>query len=235
MRLFRLIWRGTRDLFDQLISFAMYSMLWWLCVILIIPGPPATLTLFSICDPRRRIDHPEFRDAVEIFKASFLRSWKVALVSLPFPLILAWNLVFFAGTDHVLVALVPLWLIMFVILFVASFYAMSVAAAMESGPRNALRGAMFVLVSRPFVSLGLSIFLLLVGSLFTVTVLPMVLLGPALFACIVNRVVLETLDVPVIDPDSPTDERADEKARGVNLDPTLLTRLKGGKRAPRPE
>jgi uncharacterized membrane protein YesL len=235
VRLLSLIWRGTRDCFDQMISFAMYSMLWWLCVIVIIPGPAATLALYAVCDPRRRIDHPEFSDAVAVFRSGFIRSWKVALVTVPFLLILAWNLFFFAGTDHVLIALVPLWLIMFVILFVVTFYAFSRAATMESGPRNALRGAMYVLASRPFLSLGLSVVLLGVGSLFSVTVLPMVLLGPALFACIVNRVVLDTLGVPVIDPDSPTEERVVEKERGVNLDPSFIARLKGTKRVPRPE
>ena len=119
----------------------------------------------------------------------------------------------------------------YLVLFVVAFYAFSVAALMESGPRNALRGAMHVLVSHPFAGIGLSGFILVIGSLFAVTVLPLVLLGPAFFACIVNRFVLDGLGVPVIDPDAPTDERVDEQARGVNLDPSFVARLKGSKRA----
>ena len=233
VRFFRLVWRGIRDLFDQILPFALYSILWWLCVMLIVPGPPATVTLFAMCDPRRRISQPEFNEAVALFKATFLRSWKVALVTVPFVAILAWNLIFFSGTDHVLIALVPLWMIMFVILFVLTHFAFSVAALMESGPRNALRGAMFVLVSRPFSGIALSLFLMVVGSVLAVMVLPMALFGPALMACIVNRFVLDGLGVPVIDPDAPTDERQDERERGVNPDPTLLSRLRGGKRAER--
>lgn len=233
MRFFRLVWRGIRDLFDQILPFALYSILWWVCILLIIPGPPATLALFAMCDPRRRVSQPEFSDAVAIFKSAFLRSWKVALVTVPFVAILAWNLFYFSGTDHVLIALVPLWVIMLVILFVLLHYSFSVAAMMESGPRNALRGAMFVLVSRPFSGIALSLFLMVVGSVLAVMVLPMALFGPALLACIVNRFVLDGLGVPVTDPDSPTDERQDERERGVNPDPTLLSRLRGGKRAER--
>ncbi|MGC4105997.1 MAG: hypothetical protein QM753_06540 [Thermomicrobiales bacterium] len=233
MRFFRLVWRGTRDLFDQMLPFALYSIIWWLCVVLIVPGPAATVALFSMCDPRRRISQPEFGDAVAIFKSSFLRSWKVALVTVPFLLILAWNLFFFSGTDHVLIALVPLWLIMFVVLYVVTLFSFSMAALMESGPRNAWRGSMYVLVSRPFSGIALSLFMMIVGSVLAIMVLPMALLGPAFMACVVNRFVLDGLHVPVIDPDSPTDERQDEREKGLNPDPTFLSRLRGGKRADR--
>lgn len=233
MHFFRLVWRGTRDLFDQMLSFALYSILWWLCVLLIVPGPPATVALFFMCDPRRRISQPEFSDAVEIFKSAFIRSWKVALVTVPFVLILAWNVFFFSGTDQVLIALVPLWVVMLVILYIVTLFAFSVAALMESGPRNALRGSLFVLVKHPFSGIALSLFMLVVGSVLAIMVLPMALLGPALMACIINRFVLDGLGVEVIDPDAPTDERQDERARGLNPDPTLVSRMRGGKRAER--
>ncbi|MGC4191935.1 MAG: hypothetical protein QM589_12355 [Thermomicrobiales bacterium] len=216
-----------------MLPYALYSILWWVCIALIIPGPPATLALFFMCDPRNRISQPEFGDAVAIFKAAFVRSWKVALVTVPFVITLIWNLFFFSGTDHILVALVPLWMIMLVIMYILMLFSFSVAALMESGPRNALRGSLYVLVSRPFSGIGLSLFMLVLGAALTVTVLPMALLGPALMACIVNRFVLDGLGVPVIDPDSPTDERQDERERGVNPDPTFLSRVRGGKRVRR--
>ncbi|HWV24535.1 MAG TPA: DUF624 domain-containing protein [Thermomicrobiales bacterium] len=229
----KLIWRGFRDLFDQLLSFAFYSMLWWLCAILIVPGPPATVALFSMCDPRRKVSQPDFSDAVQVFKESFRRSWGIAIFSVPFLLILLWNLLFFSGTSQALVALVPLWIIMLVILYILMFYAFSVAATMESRTRNAFRGAMYVLVSRPFMSLGLSIFLMILGSVFAVMVLPMILFGPALLAAIVNRFVLMGLNVPIIDPDAPTDERQYERERGINPDRGFISRLRGGNNAKR--
>lgn len=231
MRLLKLIWRGFRDLFEQLLSFGLYSILWWVCVILIVPGPPATVALFSMCDPRRKVSQPEFSDAVQVFRESFRRSWGIALCSVPLILILLWNLLFFSSTNHPLIALVPLWIIMLLLMYILTLYAFSVAATMESRPRNAFRGAMYVLVSRPFMSIGLGLFMLILGSILAVTVLPMVLFGPALMACIVNRFVLVALDVPVVDPDAPTDERQSERARGINPDRGLIGRFRGNKNA----
>ncbi len=39
---FKLVWRGIRDLFDQFMIHILFSMLWWLSVVLIVPAPPAT-------------------------------------------------------------------------------------------------------------------------------------------------------------------------------------------------
>jgi hypothetical protein len=60
----------------------------------------------------------------------------------------------------------------------------------------------------------------------SVMVLPMLLFGPALIACIVNRVTLSVLGEQIIDPDAPTPERAEERARGLNPDPGLLSRFR---------
>jgi hypothetical protein len=109
-------------------------------------------------------------------------------------------------------------------------YAFSMAGTMESGVRNAFRGAMFVLVSRPGLSIALSLFLGFLILVMTITVIPMLLVGPSLVASIVNRVTLTVLGEEIIDPSSPTVERAQERAMGVNPDPTLLTRFKPGKK-----
>ncbi|MGI8485940.1 MAG: DUF624 domain-containing protein [Thermomicrobiales bacterium] len=224
----KLVWRGFRDLFDQLLTFGLYSVLWWVCTILIVPGPPATVALFAMCDPRRKVSQPDFSDAIQIFKGAFRRSWGIAIFTVPLIAILLWNLLFFSGSNHPLIALVPLWLIMILLVYILTLYAFSVAATMESGTRNALRGALFVLVSRPFFGIGLGVFMLILGSILAVTVLPMILFGPALMACIVNRFALVALDVPVIDPDAPTDERQDERERGINPDRGLVGRMRGG-------
>jgi uncharacterized membrane protein YesL len=224
----RLVWRGLRDLFEQFLSLTWFSLLWWLCVLTIVLGPPATVALYSMADPRRQVSTPEFRDAVEVLRSAWRRSWGIFLFTIPLLLILVWNLYVFGGSAALLAALTPLWLIMLVVLWILMLYAFAVAGMMESGTRNAFRGAMFVLVSRPFLSLTLSGFTvaLIVGM--TITVLPIVLFGPALIACIVNRVVLFVLGVEVIDPSAPTTERADERARGINPDRGWLARLRPG-------
>lgn len=224
----KLVWRGTRDLFEQFLNLTWFSLLWWLCVLLVVPGPPATVALYAMADPRRQVSTPEFRDAMDVFRTAIRRSWGIFLFTVPLMAILVWNLYFFGGTTQLLAAMTPLWLIMLMLIWVVMLYAYSVAATMESGTRNAFRGAMFVLVSRPFVSIALSIFSVFLIVVMTITVLPMVLFGPALIASIVNRVVLYVLGVEVIDPSAPTTERAYERARGINPDRSWVSRLRPG-------
>jgi ABC-type transport system involved in multi-copper enzyme maturation permease subunit len=120
---------------------------------------------------------------------------------------------------------------MIVLLFILTLYAFSVAGSMDSGVRNAFRGAMYVLVSCPFMSIGLSLLMVILIFVMSITVLPMLLIGPALVASIVNRFTLTILGEEIIDPSSPTTERQDERSRGVNPDQTILTRLRGNSRS----
>lgn len=226
MLLPKLIWAGLRDMFSQFMMFALLSLSWWLAAVLIVPGPPATTALMAVADPRRLGAAPEFAEALDVFKVSWRRSWGIALFTLPFLVMLIWNLTFFGGVESYFAAMVPLWTIMFVLLFIISLYAFSMAGTMESGVKNAFRGAMYVLISRPFMSFFLSIFLLLLSLIMVVMVLPMLIFGPALIACIVNRVTLSVLGEEIVDPNAPTPERADERARGVNPDPGLLSRFR---------
>ena len=252
MHFLRIVGRGARDLYEQFAYFMMLSFAWVLAAVpayvgytllalspLLLPlavftaflVPPATVTLFALTDPRRIVDRPDMRQIGQIFAESVKRSWIIALVTITPLVVLLWNSVFFGGTESVLAAFVPLWLIMFVFLFILTLYMFSLGGLMESGLRNAFRGGMYVLISRPFVSLSLSLFILVVGTLFTVTVLPMLTIGPVLFAAVVNRMVLTELKVPVIDPNLPTNERQWEKERGLNVETTIWDRLKRGGRA----
>lgn len=204
--------------------------MWWLCVVLIVTGPPATVALTAMTDPRRKGASPELADAIDVFKSSWKRSWGVGLLTVPFLAMLTWNLTFFAGSDHILAPMIPLWVVMFILLIPITLYAFSVAGTMESGVRNAFRGAMYVLVSRPFMGIFLSLFMIVLVFLMTITVLPMLLLGPALIASIVNRFTLTFLGEEIIDPSMPTNERAEERAKGVNPDPSLIGRFRNNSR-----
>jgi len=230
---FKLVWLGIKDLFEQFLTLSMFSLAWWVSIILIVPGPPATVALFSMADPRRQTSTPELSDAIAVFKSSFKRAWGFACCTVPLILVLLWNLTSYAGTSRLLAAMVPLWIIMLLLLVIVTVEGFSVAGTMESGVKNAFRGAMFVLVSRPFMSISLVIFLLILSFFMTITVLPMLLIGPALIACIVNRFVLTILGVEIIDPLSPTNERAYERERGINPDKGFIGRLRNEIRRPR--
>lgn len=235
MLFFKLLWLGIKDLFEQFLTLSLFSVAWWISILLIVPGPPATVTLFSMADPRRQTSTPDVADAIAVFKGSFRRAWGFTLCTVPLIVVLLWNLASYAGTSQALAAIVPLWLIMLLLLLIVTLDGFAVAGTMESGVRNAFRGAMFVLVSRPFMSIGLALVLLVLSFVMTITVLPMLLVGPALIACIVNRFVLTILGVEIIDPLSPTDERAYERERGINPDKGFIGRLRNENKKPRPE
>ncbi len=227
MLFFKLLWGGLKDTFSQFMMYALLSLAWWVCALLIIPGPPATVALTSVTDPRRMGAAPELADAIDVFKSSWKRSWGIFLFTVPFLVMLSWNISYFAGSDHILSTMIPLWLIMWLLLQIIAMYAFSVAGTMESGVRNAFRGAMFVLVSRPFMSIFLGIFMVVLVLTMGVMVIPLLLIGPALVACILNRFTLTILGEEIIDPSAPTPERHDERQRGVNPDPGLLSRFRG--------
>ncbi len=218
MRFTRLFLRGLKDAYDQFVLLMIVSVLWWACAILIVPGPPATVALFRMMDPRNAIQMPEISDFFRILREHFKTAWAVALFTVPIIVVLSWNMLFFQDSDSVFAIMVPLWFVMIVITFMLMLYAFATVAAMESYTRNAFRGAVYLMVMRPFTTGVLFVLLSVLLGLFTVLVLPLILFGPGAVAAVVNRFVLSGYDVEVIDPSAPTQERAHEVARGINPD-----------------
>lgn len=246
MDFFKILWRGIRDVYDSFVYYILVSLAFWMCCAPMLVGygflsvsiivaplfiltailvPPALTVLFAMTDPRTSINRISWSEAAGLMRSEFVRSWKIAIITIVPLIIIAWNIAFFAGSDHNLSLLVPLWVVMWVFLFILSHYCYSLAGTHESGWRNAFRGGMFVLVSFPFRSIGLSLLIIIFGYFFTIALLPMLVIGPPLFSSIVNRFVFAALEVEVIDPEAPTDERAYEKARGINVERSLVDRV----------
>lgn len=252
MEFLKILWRGIRDVYDSFMYFILVSLAFWLCCspmifgyaflsygILAIPiflvtailVPPALLVLFALTDPRTIVNRIDWLDALKLMRTGFVRSWKVAIISIVPLIMIGWNITYFIGTGHTLELFVPLWIVMFVFIFVYSHFCYSLAGTHESGWRNAFRGGMFVMVKYPFRAVFLSLIMLVLGYMFTLALLPMLIIGPAFFAAIVHRFVFDALEVHVIDPDAPTSERAYEHARGINPERSLVDRvLRRGKR-----
>lgn len=246
MAFLRILWRGMRDLYDSFSYFILLSLVFWLCCAPVLLGfgflampiiywplfllstiliPPALTMLFALSDPRAAIDRMEWSAVPRFLGSVFVRSWKVALITIVPLVMIGWNIAYFAGSGHTLQFLVPLWLVMWILLFVLALYCFSLAGTHESGPRNAFRGGMYTLVKYPFRSIGLALFVLLLGYASALAILPMIIIGPPFFATIVNRFVFDALEVYVIDPNAPTDERTLERERGINLERGLIDRV----------
>lgn len=231
MRFLRLFFRGLRDAYDQFVQVMVVSILWWVCAILIIPGPPATVALFKMMDPRNQVALPELRDFFRTMREWFATSWAIAGFTVPVILVLIWNSFFFQGSDSLFSLMIPLWFVMVVITIMLMLFAFATAAVMDSRVRNAFRGATYLMVMRPFTAGVLFVLLLLLSSLFVVLVLPLFLFGPGVSAAIINRFVLDGYNIEVFDPSSPTQERSHEVARGVGTDDGVkgwFKRARGG-------
>lgn len=248
MSFFRLLWRGIRDVYEQFTWYVLLSIAFCVLAAPLILGygyirisvlflpvallsgifvPPALITLFHFTDPRLIINRPELKDVVSYFRRNFVRGWKIGGVTIPVLIALAWNIAYFAGSGEWLALLVPLWVVMWVFLLPLTAYMFSLAGTLDSNLQNAFRGGMFVLVKHPFRSIGLTFFLLITGWFMILAILPMVVIGPPLYASIINRMVFEPLEIEVIDPNKPTNERQWEREQGINQEPRIWDRIRG--------
>ena len=246
MAFLKIIWRGMRDLYDSFSYFIMLSLAFWLASAPILLGigflampivywplfllstalvPPALTTLFALADPREAVSRTEWKTVPALMRSVFVRSWKIAAVTILPLVMLGWNIRYFDGSGHMLELLVPLWAIMWLFVFVLALYCFSLAGTHESGMRNAFRGGMYALVKNPFRSIALAVFIFVSSYMGGYALLPMIIIGPAFIATIVNRFVFDALEVYVIDPNAPTDERAIERERGINPDRNLVDRV----------
>jgi uncharacterized membrane protein YesL len=68
---FRIIKISLQDIWEDIWSVLVINLVWTLCVLTIVPGPPATLVLFKYAN---RVAHGEIVDVKDFFK-EFKRSW----------------------------------------------------------------------------------------------------------------------------------------------------------------
>lgn len=190
--------------------------------------PPGLHALFMLTDPRLQTRKPEWRELPDYFARSVKPGWKIALVTVPLLVALYWNVRFFANHGTWLVVMIPLWIVMFVLIIDIMLYMMSVSSTLQADLRSSFRGAMFVLVMWPFASVFISLFSMMFMIVSAYAIIPMVVATPAFIAAIINRFVLTGLQIEILDPNAPTQERHYEKAHGINLEPSLWEKLKRG-------
>ncbi|MHB8805944.1 MAG: DUF624 domain-containing protein [Anaerolineaceae bacterium] len=68
---FRIIKISLQDIWEDIWSVLVINLVWTLCVLTIVPGPPATLALFKYAN---RMAHGEIVDVKDFFK-EFKQSW----------------------------------------------------------------------------------------------------------------------------------------------------------------
>ncbi len=239
MRGFSNLWRAIRDTFDQILPFMLGSILWWIAVFipfivfvalgaalptllgyalvivgLIIGAGPATTLLAKWVDPRLIVDRPSWRDLGDWAREYAVRGWIVAAFAFTALGVLLLNLVFYAQSGSLFTVLVPLWLFLIVIGAIVAFISLAIVSLTDATPRQAFRRSGYVIASAPGQSLILALWILVTVLVGAALVVPLVLLTPPLILAATNRLVLNQLQIPIPDPNAPTDEREVERTTG---------------------
>ncbi len=211
MRTLRLIGRGLSDTLESLLPFVLLTLAWWLCLCLVIPAPAATVTLAAMADPRRAVARPDWREALGAVRRNLWRSWGVILPPLPFVAVLLANLSSYGGRTDRWDVLVPLWTVLLLFALAVVLYAFAVAGLTDETAWSATKRAGLLIARRPGQALVVTVVVLFVIAAGALLVVPLVMFVPALTAAVVNRVVLDGLGLPVLDPLAPTAERLVEE------------------------
>jgi hypothetical protein len=211
MRTLRLIGRGLTDTLESLLPFVLLTLAWWLCLCLVIPAPAATVTLAAMADPRRAVARPDWGEVLGAVRRNLWRGWGVILPLLPFVAVLLANLSFYGGRTDRWDVLVPLWTVLLLFALAVALYAFAVAGLTDATAWSATKRAGLLIARRPGQALMVAVVVLFVIAAGALLVVPLVMFVPALTAAVVNRVVLDGLGLPVLDPLAPTAERLVEE------------------------
>jgi hypothetical protein len=188
------------DLWDHIFLMIFCSLAWLLLVLLIIPGPPATLALFDMAERIARREH--LLAPVDYLRAVWNRfgvGWRWGAVNLVVLAILVIDIRTIPRMVSPTIA-APLQIIFFMVLvfwIIVNWYALAfLFQQKEPSLRQALRNGAVLLLQNPLLTLILVVVLIVVFGLSVVLVIPIIVLllvGPMLVALIGTHAVLSRL------------------------------------------
>jgi uncharacterized membrane protein YesL len=79
---FHIFFSSLRDIWEDLWIVLVVNLIWTICVILLIPGPPATLALFHFVNRMAHGEVVDLSDFIQYFRGSWLVGWHWGLVNL---------------------------------------------------------------------------------------------------------------------------------------------------------
>jgi uncharacterized membrane protein YesL len=210
----RIVFKGLHDTFENLLSFVLTTIAWWLGVLLIVTAPPATLALFARTDPRigTERDRPTWGETLSYMRAHFVQAWGMAAITFPLIAVLVINIVTIRPGESDFSILAPVWLFLLLMAAFITMGAFAGVALLDFPAIDALkRSALLTAAYLPRV-LIIAVLLWILIAVCAVIIVPLFMFVPATVAATMNRFVLDALKIEVIDPLSPTDERRREEA-----------------------
>lgn len=193
---FQVILQSLRDWWDDWLNMLVIGVVWFVCLLTVLLGPPAILGLYHVTHALAHGESLGVSGLIAGGRRYFLKGWLWALVNLVAAILLFANLLFYGQINAVWSRLVQgLFLGLSVLWLVVQFYALPYLMEQEQQQvRLALRNGLLTVLASPgytLVVVGVAALISLVGLLL---VLPLFLGVPGLVALLGSRAVLERIE-----------------------------------------
>jgi uncharacterized membrane protein YesL len=189
--------KALKDLWGEMFNLVSMNLFTLLCLAAVIPGPPAVVALYAVCNRIANDYAISWEHYFAAFRAHFAKAWLYALAALVFTALLLLNLWWygaaFAGATWAS-WVQGAWLAALLLWLAANFYVVPFYFEQQDRRwRVALRNAILIVGAHPLFTL---VILVIVGLLMALSLLitPLfILLGLAIWAlfgseAVVNRV-----------------------------------------------
>lgn len=194
----RVVRAAIVDLWDSAFLVIFCSLVWLFLVLLIIPGPPATLALFDMAERIARHEHLlEFSDYLRAVVRRFGLGWRWAAVNIPVLAILLIDIAVAPRMASTEIAFILQWffIVALALWIVVNWYALAfLFQQKEPSLRLALRNGAVLLFQNPLFTLVLVVITAVLIGLSLVLIIVNLLFGPMLVALISNHAVLNRLE-----------------------------------------
>lgn len=195
---FRIIRLSLRDVWEDLWGMLVVNLLWTLCVLTIIPGPPATLAVYRFANRLVHGEEVDLHDFLEGFRQSWATAWQWGAINLIVLLIFAGD-IYLSNQDYLAVAVPPLVQSFYIALLVVWLLWQSYVLVFMLEQEQMVVGSAFrnaaVMLGKNF-SFTVAYILEVIITLLVGTLLFMIsfAIGGVLLAVIGNRAVLFNLE-----------------------------------------
>ena len=188
--------QALSDWWDDWINMALISLVWLLCWVTVVLGPPATFGLYYVTNQLAHGRSLGLRGLLEGGRRYLRQSWRWMLLNLLVAVVVVTNVWFYGQFDADWAAIVqPFPLLLGLAWLVVQFYALPYLMEQKTESlRPALRNGLFTLLAAPGYTAVVAGLAALVAVLSVVLVAPLFVGGPCLIAALGNRAVRERLE-----------------------------------------
>jgi len=193
---FQVILQTLRDWWDEWLNMLVVGMVWFVCLMTVLLGPPATLGLYHVTHALAHGESLGVSGLIAGGRRYFLKGWLWALVNLAASILLFANFLFYGQIDAVWGGLLQgLFLGLSVLWLVVQFYTLPYLMEQEQQQlRLALRNGLLTVFASPGYTLVVVGVAALISMLSLLLVIPLFLGAPGLVALLGSRAVLERIE-----------------------------------------